>query len=121
MAERPVHTAEEYEAWLLREEIDIAATTSIDRLRAFLIERQEREPGKYGYPTEAQVQMMWESSERLLSWGEAAMKPFQQEVGLETRTRYGIKGMRGAFGFERARTIWESRTGGFFPEWPGKK
>lgn len=121
MADRPVHSAEEYEAWLLREEIDIAATTDIDRLRAFLEDRQERDPGSYSYPTESQVQMMWETSERLLRWGEAAIKPFQQTIGIETRTRYGIKGMRGAFGFERARSIWESRMGAFFPEWPGKK
>jgi len=47
--------------------------------------------------------------------GEVVIRPLSTRAQIGGQSRFRIKGMRGIFGAEKAREIWESRTDKEFP------
>lgn len=109
MVRREPVSAQAYEHWLTREEVPIDAYSSKEAMADFLSKRRLR---KGEFPlSERQVQALWDNSPTIRRWLEPGIRPYQFKSTIGTGQRYGIKGMRGSFGLQRAREIYQQRTG----------
>ena len=111
----------EFDTWLehlLQEDmgddkLSLESMGKMDAMRGFLDDRSLL--SGTADSREAATQGLWQAVEKRFAWGEAGVRPFLMKAQTGGQLRFGIQGMRGSFGFERARQIWEDRIGNIFP------
>ena len=102
-----------YAQWLARLEVGVADVVTIERLQGFMERRFARD--EMFAPTGNQVKAVFGAKQNVFRFQEAGLKPFNSRTAIGSSLRFGITGMRGAFGLTRARVIFQERTGGVAP------
>lgn len=100
---------EEFEAWFIRLDVTIEGTYNMDALGQFMKDRAQQDG--FTAPGENAIRGMWDHVEKGWDFKEVGIKSFVMRATIGPSLRFGITGMRGAFGITRAREIYTERTG----------
>ncbi|KKM68437.1 hypothetical protein LCGC14_1460910 [marine sediment metagenome] len=114
---KPIRTDPEalaaYVEWLARMEVGVASVVTIERLQEWMDRRFIKDDKML--PTDEQVEAVFGAKQAVYRFQEAGLKPFNSRTAIGASLRFGVTGMRGAFGLTRARAIFFERTGGVAP------